>query len=550
MMKTPVSKIAKASSFFAVCALVAACSGGGSPQTSSPPPPPTGGGGSGPTWTQGVFQPASQFKNRCEVARTGVNIEGDPFPDLPGSELEEKFWLRSWTNETYLWNDEVVDQNPASFGSPVSYFNVLRTTEQTPSGKDKDDFHFSQSTEDFLERRNSAPRSGYGVRYVVFSNSVPRDFRIQYTEPNSPASQVVSGQQNFVRGSRILEVDGVDLVNATGDANIDILNDGLFPETAGEQHTFVLEDVGSSMPRTVVITSANVTQQPVNRTRIINTPTGDVGYILLNTFSPFSTEQDLANAISSMSAAGVSDLVLDLRYNGGGLLAIASQLGYMVAGGSRTNGKTFELLRFNDDAGNRNPVTGEINDPVPFYTTGLGFSVNNGVPLDTLNLPRVFILSTDDTCSASESILNSLRGIDVEVILIGGTTCGKPFGFYPTDNCGTTYFTIQFQGVNDKGFGDYADGFTPDNSSAAFGVRAPGCSVADDLSNELGDQNEDLLAAALQFRETGTCPAPTGSKPAPKATSSKSTVADEATAIIVPARDPFETNRDMTLPDQ
>jgi hypothetical protein len=54
-----------------------------------------------------------------------------------------------------------------------------------------------------------------------------------------------------------------------------------------------------------------------------------------------------------------------------------------------------------------------------------------------------------------------LRGIDVEVVQIGSPTCGKPYGFYPTDNCGTTYFTIQFQGVNNKGFGDFADGFIP-----------------------------------------------------------------------------------------
>ena len=57
--------------------------------------------------------------------------------------------------------------------------------------------------------------------------------------------------------------------------------------------------------------------------------------------------------------------------------------------------------------------------------------------------------------------MNGLRGVGVEVIQIGSTTCGKPYGFYPTDNCGTTYFTIQFKGVNDAGFGDYSDGFSP-----------------------------------------------------------------------------------------
>ena len=71
-----------------------------------------------------------------------------------------------------------------------------------------------------------------------------------------------------------------------------------------------------------------------------------------------------------------------------------------------------------------------------------------GEPLPTLDLDRVFVLTGPGTCSASEAIINGLRGIDVEVILIGETTCGKPHGFYPADNCGTTYFTVQFEIVN------------------------------------------------------------------------------------------------------
>src|SRR5262245_15286485 len=69
----------------------------------------TGGGGSGstgPTWTPGVFQPASTFQDFCATVRTGRDIEGNTFPDKPGSLLQELFFLRSWTNQTYLWNTE------------------------------------------------------------------------------------------------------------------------------------------------------------------------------------------------------------------------------------------------------------------------------------------------------------------------------------------------------------------------------------------------------------------------------------------------------------
>ena len=95
----------------------------------------------------------------------------------------------------------------------------------------------------------------------------------------------------------------------------------------------------------------------------------------------------------------------------------------------------------------------------------------------------------------------------VEVIQIGSTTCGKPYGFYATDNCGTTYFTIQFRGENELGFGDYADGFTPQNAANDIEPKLPGCSVGDDFTAALGDPAELRLAAALDYAETGNCPA-------------------------------------------
>jgi len=550
MTKVPLGQFTIAALVISAMLAASGCGeSGGAVRTPPPPapapaPPPP----SGPTFTPGVFEPASQFKDRCEVVRTGVDIEGNSFPDLAGSLLEENFWLRSWTNETYLWNTEVVDQDPAGFADRLAYFAVLRTTAQTASGKDKDDFHFSQPTDEFLAARNSTPLAGYGARLIAFSSSIPRDFRILFTEPGSPAAQLVMGEANMIRGTKILEVDGVDLINAGSQAEVDVLNNGLFPATVGEVHTFLVEDPGG-LPRTIMMTSANIASKPVNRTNIIDTPTGKVGYMLLNTFSPFSSEKEIADAITAMKAGGVADLVLDLRYNGGGLLAVASQLGYMIAGDAQTAGKIYELLRFNAAAGNTNPVTGGLNEPLPFFDTGLGFSLADGTPLDTLDLPRVFVLSTEGTCSASESVINALRGIDVEVILIGDTTCGKPFGFFPQDNCGETYFTIQFQGDNDKGFGDYTDGFVPMDSSDLFGVKVPGCVIADDFDSELSDPTERLLATALEYRQTGVCPSPPIAQ-APSGVSAASVKESGIAPIdLRTSKDIMQNNRDMTMPN-
>jgi len=130
--------------------------------------------------------------------------------------------------------------------------------------------------------------------------------------------------------------------------------------------------------------------------------------------------------------------------------------------------------------------------------------VTSGQALPYLGLSRVFVLTSGNTCSASEAVINGLRGVDVQVIQVGSTTCGKPYGFYPEDNCGTTYFSIQFQGVNQKAFGDYADGFVPAGAGA---TGLPGCAMADDLNHALGDPQEARLAAALQYRSNQTCPA-------------------------------------------
>ena len=96
--------------------------------------------------------------------------------------------------------------------------------------------------------------------------------------------------------------------------------------------------------------------------------------------------------------------------------------------------------------------------------------------------------------------------------LIGSTTCGKPYGFYPTDKCGTTYFSIQFRGENAANFGDYTDGFSPANQPAPQGTPVPGCSVADDFDSPLGDMTEGRIAAALSFRASNNqvCPAASG----------------------------------------
>ncbi len=545
MSKSSIVKVAHLCIVIAATAVVASCGGGGGGGGSSAP---SGGSSSSSSsssaagWVSGVFQAASTFKDKCQSPRSGVDIEGTAFPDKAGALLDEKNWLRSWTHETYLWNTEVVDTNPNYTSTRVQYFDTLKTLLKTSSGRDKDEFHFSEPTADYLARRNSSASASYGAEIAILSGTVPRDVRIVFTDPGTPADG------KLLRGTRILTVNGIDLVNGgTTQAEIDTLNDTLFPATAGVTANLVVRDPGASTTRSVTMVSANLVTKPVNRTRVLTDGTGrKTGYILFNTFSPYSSENDIVTAMQSMKDQGVADLVLDLRYNGGGLLAVASQLSYMVAGDARTAGKTFERLRFNSAAGTLNPVTGGVNNPTPFYKTGLGFTVANGTALPALDLPRVFVLTTGNTCSASEAVINGLRGVGVEVILVGGKTCGKPYGFYPQDNCGETYYTIQFQGVNALDFGDYADGFAASNSTETYGVKIAGCAVADDFGHELGDADEGLLKAAMTYGANGTCPAATTTAVG-SSLSSASPSSGGSLRLERPEPWIMTTNRDMTM---
>ncbi len=489
---------------FGTAMCVGGCGGGKSSPAQAFVPPVTSNGGL-PTWKAGEFQDESLFKDVCAAPRTGIDPQtNSPYRDKKGTITHENFWLRSWSNRTYLWYNEITDRNPSGFSDRLAYFDVLRTTRTTASGNPVDKFHFSRSTEEYQQSVSSGASVGYGVRFRLIRSAPPREILVAYTEPNSPAENA-----GLKRGDRILEIDGENAVNG---ANVNVLNRGLFPETEGERHEFVVQGAGGATT-TVTMDSGVVTSAPVRVSKVIERPSGaKVAYVLFNSFGSSISEKALYDAFTSLQNQNVSDLVLDLRYNGGGFLDISSELGYMIAGQAATNGRIYETLVFNDKHRTTNPVTGATITPTPFHSTGQGFSVANGTPLPSLKLPRVFVLSTASTCSASESLVNSLRGINVEVVLIGTTTCGKPYGFYGTDNCGETYFTIQFRGENDKKFGDYSDGFSPYQGGVTVGEPVPGCSIDDDFSKPLGDETEGLLSAALSYAESGSCPGVTTAK--------------------------------------
>lgn len=440
-------------------------------------------------WVEGVYRDSSEYRDYCETPRVGYSqYTGIAFPDKQGTRLDEKNFLRSWSHETYLWFEELPDIDPAEDMSPQEYFAWLRTDALTESGYYKDNFHFSEPTEN-TEALEAGITYSYGMNFKVYSVAPPRAYYVAYVEPDSPAANA-----GVVRGSKILEVNGYDLVSDGTEEGLRALNEGMFPSSLNALHHFTLLEPGATAARKLTLQPDTIDVSPVLTTKVLQNGKDKVGYIVFNSHIEKAQDQ-WVTTVRQLKQAGVNDVILDLRYNGGGLLSIASQVSYMLAGANIQSDVFYEQME-----NSKQPVP----EPFPFLDYGL-YGENQFLDLPSLDLKRVFILSSWETCSASEAIINGLRGADIPVYLIGDITCGKPYGFYPEPNCGTTYYTIQLAGVNAKGFGEYSDGFSP--AAASDGrARVKGCFVDDDLNHELGDPKEAILATALAFRATGSCP--------------------------------------------
>ena len=439
----------------------------------------------GSNWIPGEYYPSKNFANQCQNPRSNSYYQ-----DLIGTYEDENNWIRSWSHETYLWYSELPDINPSTVVNPTEYFEQMKTTAITNNGLPKDRFHYAENTAEYNQYTETGISAGYGFTYILTQRTPPRKAIIVYTQIDSPADNV-----GIQRGAEIISIDGENLI----DGDPAVLNAGLIPSELGENHTFVIRDLNSDINRTVDLQSSAITENPINTFGVIQRVNKKIGYIVLNTFATATAEKHIFDTITYLKQNQIDELILDLRYNGGGYLAISAQLSSMIAGIEDTN-QTFTELVYNDKRGAENKAY-----PFPTQTFGIAENFSDGFPLPNLELSRVYVISSNNTASASESLINGLRGIDFEVILIGNSTTGKPYGWIPKDNCGTTYSTIQFKSANAKGFGDYAEGFIPsilDNGTD----QIRGCLVYEDIKHQLSDPDEKMLATAIYHIENGTCP--------------------------------------------
>ncbi len=367
--------------------------------------------------------------------------------------------LRQFMEQQYYWYtqlgipDESADSQDAYFQSMLN--------------KPLDRYSFSESQQKFDQLYNEGVRVGYGYT-IVWADDAHTSLRVRNVEPFSPVARA-----GLRRGDVILGIDDATPEQVMG-AGFPIVT------TAGVARRFRIGSA-SGVEREFTVLSAQFPLSPVAVTStfdvVRNGAPVKVGYIAYHQFVIYSRTL-LAQTLTDFATAGVSELILDLRYNGGGSVNVARDLASMV-GGSRTAGRMFAYLRFNDK---------QIANNVR-----VGYNEAESQPIPE-GLPRVIVIGSGSTASASELFINGLRPF-VDVVLIGETTYGKPYGFVPRSDCGTIYNAVQFEILNADGVGGYTDGL------------APACQVADDLDRQLGDPLERRTRVALDYVVTGRCSA-------------------------------------------
>ena len=216
-----------------------------------------------------------------------------------------------------------------------------------------------------------------------------------------------------------------------------------------------------------------VTIPTVSLTRVVEVDGRRVGYLFFRNFVTPSTAA-LTDAFAALKTAGVNELVLDLRYNGGGLVDVAVHLGSLI-GGARTNGQVMLNYVHNDKIGP------QLNKSMRFTN-----------PEQALNLQRLVVITTRGSASSSELVINSLRPY-MPVTIIGDNTYGKPVGQYGLRFCDKVLYPVAFSIKNANLEGDFFDGLPAD------------CAAGDDPLHQLGDTAEASFAEALTFIRTGAC---------------------------------------------
>lgn len=396
-----------------------------------------------------------------------ISCKKDEAPQQSQSYIEKEYIYDVMTDIYYWYKDVPKNVNFSGSQDNFQFFESLLVQ--------KDRWSWMMTGEEFTEMETGVYES-YGM-----SLDQPVDYyqdysiKVRYVHPNSPMSE-----KGVKRGWTLTHLNGVTVETLI---NNNTINQVLSQRT----NSFTFRDLNNT-PQTfnatarVINTRSSLITTVFTQADFPNLPY-PVGYFNYLTFNE-NLQSDITNAMSTLKAANIEALILDLRYNGGGDGDVMHSLANFIAPAS-AEGELFSKKRHNDR------YSSWDNDPKTIMYIKR--------TAQSLNLKKLIVLTTDATASASEGIINGLNPL-MQVIQIGRTTYGKPNGMYvipyPQDDYDSPDFVmlpISFYTVNKIGFGEFENGLIPTNSRP------------DDLYHDFG-VTEDYIKAALTYLATGQFP--------------------------------------------
>jgi C-terminal processing protease CtpA/Prc len=340
--------------------------------------------------------------------------------------------------DSYLWSDKVGDINISLDVDDTTFLDNFLY-------KEKDKFSFIISKELFDEQFHSGVAKDLGFLTTQReSASGEIETIVAFVYPNSPAAKA-----GLKRSDRIQSVEE---------------NQFRIEHQSGEIETIMIEEERYDVRNVLYASIYTINQKKV-------------GYFLLKSFVGPQIDAALDKTFAEFKAQGVSELIVDLRYNGGGLLDIAAHLGTLI-GGQKVAGHILQYNRYNKKYSQLNSST-RFDAMLP----------------SALQLDKVLFITTSNSASASESLINGLRASvnHMKVVTIGTSTYGKPYGMHTIAYCDKVLVPIHFADENSDGIGGFVDGL------------APTCYAQEQLQHDFTDLNETLLQHALYYIENETC---------------------------------------------
>ena len=434
------------------------------------------------------------------VPPTTLGPTPTPTPTTAGCAISEQIdFADAVLDEWYLFPDFLDNTvNPAAF-SDVQSFLDARVAPARAQDIDKG-FTFATSIQEENELIASGSSAGFGIR-LIFDSSGSRLFVSEAFE-GAPglAAGIDRGTEILAIGTSTANLESVSSIAASGGTQAVI--DALGPSTAGTTRVLRFRTLDNQTIETSV-TKTDYSLDPISDRYGVSIFTDGgtrAGYINLRTFIVEDAANQLRDAFALFRQEGITDLIIDFRYNGGGLVSVADTFGDLMGAGRVGQVWSETVLRASKSSENSTEFfENEANAIAP---------------------TKIAFITTQSSASASELVINSMIPyVDAaNIALIGSNTFGKPVGQFGFDlsACDLRIRAVTFQTNNADGNGDYFSGLASEVPNT--------CRANDDIFTPLDDQTEASIATALDFLEGRSCSSPITLAPGLRTAQSVSTL--------------------------